>query len=204
MVRRPERFELIGGREPFDIVLVPHDTAWASRFARLRAELVRELAGIAVRVEHIGSTAVPELVAKPVIDVQVGVPDPDDEARLTPRMQALGYHLRVREPGEHRMYRTPARDVHVHAWAAGSDHERRHLVFRDWLRLSRDDRALYAATKQALAGRGWDSMNDYADAKGEVIAEIMARAEAWSRASNWVFPAPLATAAGAAARAAPA
>jgi GrpB-like predicted nucleotidyltransferase (UPF0157 family) len=194
VVRRPERFELIGGRERVDIMLVPHDTAWAPRFARLRADLVRELAGIAVRVEHIGSTAVPDLVAKPIIDVQVGVPDPDDEARLTPRMQALGYHLRVRERGEHRMYRAPARDVHVHMWAADSDHERRHLVFRDWLRRSPDDRALYAATKQALAGRSWGAMIDYSDAKGEVIAEITARAEAWSRASNWAFPPPLAAA----------
>jgi GrpB-like predicted nucleotidyltransferase (UPF0157 family) len=191
---RPEHFELIGGREAREIVLVPHDPAWAARFALLRSELLRALAGIAVRVEHIGSTAVPGLDAKPIIDIQVGVPDPDDEARLTPPMQALGYELRVREPGEHRMYRTPARDVHVHIWVAGSDHERRHLVFRDWLRRSPGDRELYAATKRALAKRAWSDSNDYADAKDEVIADITARAEAWARASGWAFPPPVPTA----------
>jgi len=111
---RPAHFELIGGREAREIVLVPHDPTWAGRFARLRCDLVDALAGIAVRVEHIGSTAVPGLDAKPIIDIQVGVPDPDDEAHLTPRMQAIGYELRVREPGEHRMYRTPARKPGAH------------------------------------------------------------------------------------------
>jgi GrpB-like predicted nucleotidyltransferase (UPF0157 family) len=188
VVQRPERFELIGGPETPNIVLVPHDPAWASRFARLREGLAHELAGIAVRIEHVGSTAVPGLDAKPIIDIQVAVPDPDDEPRLTPRLEALGYHLRVREPGEHRMYRNDARDVHVHIWVAGSEHERRHLVFRDWLRRSPEDRALYAATKHALAGRAWKTMNDYAFAKDDVIAEITARAEAWGRASGWVFP----------------
>jgi GrpB-like predicted nucleotidyltransferase (UPF0157 family) len=188
VVTRPEHHVLIGGPEPANIVLVPHDPAWASRYAHLWEGLVRELAGIAVRIEHVGSTAVPGLDAKPIIDIQVGVPDPDDEPRLTPRMEKLGYHLRVREPGEHRMYRNAARDVHVHMWFAGSHHERRHLVFRDWLRRSPEDRALYAATKHELAGRPWESMSDYAFAKDDVIGDITARAEAWARATGWALP----------------
>jgi GrpB-like predicted nucleotidyltransferase (UPF0157 family) len=190
-VERSERAALIGGSEPLEVVLVPHDAAWPSRFAELREALMRELAGIAVRIEHVGSTAVAGLDAKPIVDIQVGVPDPDDEPRLTPRMRTLGYELRVREPGEHLMYRNAGRDVHVHVWMAGSEHERRHLVFCDWLRRSPEDRALYAATKHALARHVWEDMNDYACAKDDVVAQITMRAEAWARASGWAFPAPL-------------
>ena len=120
-MERSERAGLIGGSEPREVVLVRHDAAWASLFADLRQALMRELAGIAVRIEHVGSTAVAGLDAKPIIDIQVGVPDVDDEPRLTPRMQTLGYELRVREPSEHLMYRNAARDVHVHMWIASSE-----------------------------------------------------------------------------------
>ena len=186
----PQDFELVGGPEAAPIVLVPPDPAWATRFAALRPGVVDALDGVAVRVEHIGSTAVPGLVAKPILDVQVGVPDPDDEAALTRRLAPLGMELRVREP-RHRMYRTPARDLHLHLWVAGSDHERRHLVFRDWLRRDAADRARYAAAKTELARRPWADMNDYAQAKNDVVAAITARAEAWAAASGWAFPAPL-------------
>lgn len=190
-------FELIGGRERRTIVLAPHDPAWSQRFAALRAELARGLAGVAVRIDHIGSTAVPGLDAKPIVDLQIAVAAGVagaaaaaaclDEAALTPPMVALGYELRVREPA-HLMYRTPARDVHAHVWIAGGDDERRHLIFRDWLRRSPADRALYAAVKHGLAAREWDDMNDYAAAKSAVIADITARADAWAVESGWALP----------------
>jgi GrpB-like predicted nucleotidyltransferase (UPF0157 family) len=97
---------------------------------------------VARRVEHIGSTAVPELAAKPVVDVMVTVDDPDDDLAFVPSLIGAGYRLRVIEP-EHRMFRTPTRDVHLHFWRAGSDDERRHLLFRDWLRENADDRERY-------------------------------------------------------------
>lgn len=185
-MQRPQ-FELIGGVERREIVLAPYDSTWARRAAALGADLAVALAGVAVRIEHVGSTSVPGLDAKPIVDLQVAVAASAaglDEAALTPPMSALGYELRVREPA-HLMYRTPARDVHVHVWVAGSDDERRHLLFRDWLRRTPADRALYAATKHALAKRDWDDVNDYAAAKSAVIAEITARAEAWALASGW-------------------
>lgn len=182
--------EVIGGRERRTIVLVPHDPTWAPRAAALGAAIAQVLAGVAVRVEHIGSTAVPGLDAKPIVDLQIGVRAIDDEAAFGPPLERLGYQLRVREPGEHRMYRTPARDVHVHLWVADSHDERRHLLFRDWLRRSPEDQARYAATKHSLAG-AWDDMNDYALAKGEVIAQITARADAWAARSGWTLPPPL-------------
>jgi GrpB-like predicted nucleotidyltransferase (UPF0157 family) len=83
------------------------------------------------------------------------------------------------------MLRTPARDVHVHLWRAGSDDERRHLLFRDWLRHSGDDRELYEAVKRELAAREWVDSNDYANAKSEVVRAIMSRAETWASQTRW-------------------
>lgn len=99
-------------------------------------------------------------------------------------MQDAGYVLRVREPG-HRMFRTPDLRAHVHVCATGSDWERRHLLFRDWLRRSSDDQARYAAVKLQLAGRGWEDMNEYAEAKSAVISEIYERAESWAATTGW-------------------
>lgn len=128
-----------------------------------------------MRVEHIGSTSVRGLAAKPIIDIDVSVSDLDDEEAWLPDLLTAGYVLRVREPG-HVMVRTPERDVHVHVCATGSEWETRHLVFRDWLRTHPDDRQRYEDVKRALAGREWADMNDYADAKDDIVAEIMARA----------------------------
>jgi GrpB-like predicted nucleotidyltransferase (UPF0157 family) len=122
-----------------------------------------------------GSTAVPGLAAKPIVDVLVTVDDPEDDAVIVPALHAAGYELRVREPG-HRMFRTPARDVHVHLWSDRDPQVDRHLRFRDRLRSSPEDRAAYERLKRALATRDWRDMNDYADAKGPLIEEILARA----------------------------
>lgn len=166
---------LIGGRERRDIVIVEADPAWPERFEVERTRIVEALGERALRLDHVGSTSVPGLAAKPVIDIDLSVADPDDEDSYVPALEAAGYVLRVREQG-HRMLRTPALDVHVHVCAPDSDWETRHLVFRDWLRTHPDDRDLYAAVKRDLAGREWDDMNDYADAKTEIIAAIVARA----------------------------
>lgn len=178
--------ELIGGVERRDIVLVPYDPVWPETFARHRERIVATLGDRALRVDHIGSTSVPGLTAKPVVDIDLSVVDPDDEADYVDDLVAAGYRLRVREPG-HRMLRTPARDVHLHVCAAGSRWERRHLLFRDWLRRDAADREAYVALKQHLATMRWPSMSAYADAKGPLIAEITERAEDWARADGWTF-----------------
>ena len=135
----------------------------------------------ALRVEHIGSTSVPGLAAKPVIDILVVVTDSADESAYLPRLEAAGYVLRVREPdwNEHRMLRTPERDVHVHVYSAGCPEVERTLAFRDRLRRNGDDRRRYERTKRELAAREWPDMNAYAEAKTEVIESILdaARAE---------------------------
>jgi GrpB-like predicted nucleotidyltransferase (UPF0157 family) len=165
---------LIGGREPVSVELATYDPRWPRRFDELHARVASALGATALRIEHIGSTAVPGLCAKPIVDILVEVDDPDDDGRVVPPMERAGFVLRVREPG-HRMFRTPARDAHVHVWPAGSPEAAAYLTLRDRLRADADDRELYAAAKRALAGR-WPDMNYYAEAKGQVIAEINERA----------------------------
>jgi GrpB-like predicted nucleotidyltransferase (UPF0157 family) len=174
--RPPLEEVLIGGRERRPIVLVPYDPTWPERFAAQRDRIHRALGPRALAVEHIGSTAVPGLVAKPIVDVLVAVPDVGDEPTTT-ALVAAGYVLRVREPG-HRMVRTPELDVHLHLWTQGDPEIDRHLRFRDRLRDSAEDRASYAQLKRALASRDWDDMNAYAAAKAPLIVQILARADA--------------------------
>jgi len=167
---------LVGGREPVTrITIADPDPAWAERFVVERERIRAALGPRAIAVEHIGSTSVPGLAAKPIIDVVLVVEDPEDDAVLVPALTAAGYELRVREPG-HRMFRTPARDVHVHVYAEGSPEIDAYLVLRDRLRSDAADRARYEAVKRALAQREWPDMNHYAIAKSDVIAHILANA----------------------------
>jgi GrpB-like predicted nucleotidyltransferase (UPF0157 family) len=165
---------LIGGVEKVEIRLVEYDPRWPSIFERHAAQIQRALAGLALRIEHVGSTSVPGLPAKPIIDIILVVTDSDDEAGYLPALECTGYELRVRAPG-HRMLRTPCRDVHIHVYSAGCDEIERCLVFRDQLRNKADDRELYASVKRQLVARDWVDMNAYAAAKGPVIESILAR-----------------------------
>jgi GrpB-like predicted nucleotidyltransferase (UPF0157 family) len=133
-----------------------------------------------VTVEHIGSTSVPGLAAKPIVDVLLVVEDSGDEASYLPALEGAGYVLRVREPGfeEHRMLRAPAKDVHLHVYSVGSPEIGRYLLLRERLREDEEDRELYARTKRELARRDWPSMQQYAEAKTEVIEGIISRAAA--------------------------
>ena len=172
---------LIGGRERRAIVLVEYDPEWPRRFEVERRRIRAALDSLVLRIEHIGSTAVPGLAAKPIVDILVGVEDADDEKVFGRALEAAGYELRVREPG-HRMFRTPARDVHVHVWNEIDPEVARHLRFRNRLRVSAEDRREYERVKRELVSQDWADMNDYADAKTEVIQAILARAEAGSPA----------------------
>ncbi len=168
--------EFIGGPEQRQIELVPYDAGWAERFLAEQSRIARALGPVAARIEHIGSTSVPGLAAKPIIDILVTVTDADDERPFRAPLEDAGYLLRVRER-QHRMFRTPEYDVHLHVWTAGSNDERRHIAFRDRLRAHVDDRSLYETTKRRLAAQDWPTMNDYALAKTEVIALILGRAD---------------------------
>jgi GrpB-like predicted nucleotidyltransferase (UPF0157 family) len=171
---------VIGEIEPQTIVVADYDPGWSVRFRHEEARIRAALGGAALSVEHIGSTSVPGLAAKPIVDVLLVVEDSGDEASYLPALEEAGYVLRLREPDfdEHRMFRTPAKNVHVHVFSAGSPEIDRYLLLRERLREDKGDRELYARTKRELANREWPSMQHYAEAKTEVIEGIIARAAA--------------------------
>jgi GrpB-like predicted nucleotidyltransferase (UPF0157 family) len=171
---------IIGEVEPQAIVVVDYDPAWPGRFRREEAKIRAALGEAALSVEHIGSTSVPGLAAKPIVDILLVVEDSGEEASYLPALEEAGYVLRVREPDfhEHRMFRTPEKDVHLHVYSAGSPEIERYLLLRDRLRENGEERELYVGTKRELARRDWPSMQHYAEAKTEVIEGIIARAAA--------------------------
>lgn len=169
--------KLVQGLRPTKVTIVDYDPVWPERFERRAAEL-REILGKRARlIEHIGSTSVPRLAAKPIIDIVVGIDDPDDEPAYLPALEAAGYEVRVREPG-HRCLRTgePGEPVNLHCYRPDDVETRRYLAFRDRLRASDADRDRYAAVKRELAKREWRDINYYAEAKRPVIFEILERA----------------------------
>jgi len=169
---------LIGGIEKRKIVIVDYDPRWPAQFQMHAEILSRVLGRKALTIEHVGSTSVSELAAKPIIDIDVLVDDSSDEAAYLPALVQAGYVLRVREPDwhEHRMFRTPELDVHVHIFSQGCVEFARHLAFRDRLRACKKDRLLYESVKRKLAREDWPDMNAYARAKTEVVEQIIARA----------------------------
>lgn len=169
--------EIIGGPQPLEIALHPSDPRWPDVFEQHRERIAQALEPSDVDIEHIGSTSVPGLAAKPIVDIVVAVVDITAEEDYLPPLIAAGYELRVREPG-HRLVRTPARDVHVHLYERGAAEIDEYLLLRDHLRADAADRALYENTKRTLLTRRWDDMNDYAEAKTDVIRAIKKRARA--------------------------
>lgn len=166
--------QVLGG--PVD--LAEYDPSWPVLFER-EAARIRAVLGDRVRLlEHVGSTSVPGLAAKPVIDILLAVSDSSDETAYVPPMEAAGYVLRIREPEwfEHRLFKGPDTLVNVHVFTTGSPEIDRMLAFRDWLRSHDEDRLLYERAKRDLAAREWKYVQHYADAKTEVVAAIVARA----------------------------
>jgi GrpB-like predicted nucleotidyltransferase (UPF0157 family) len=159
--------------------IIDHDPNWPTKFESHASIIDRALGSTALQIEHIGSTSVPGLAAKPIIDILVVVQDSTDESTYLPQLEAAGYILRVREPewNEHRMFKTPEHDVHIHIYSANCPEIQRNLIFRDHLRRNIDDRQRYEQTKRELAAKEWSNMNEYADAKTEVIESIIAAAQ---------------------------
>ena len=168
------------------VELAEPDPAWPGLFAR-EAEAIRDLLGDDVRLlEHVGSTSVPGLPAKPIIDILLVVDDSGDEPAYAPRLEAGGYILRIREPDwhQHRLFKGPGTNVNLHVFSVGSIEIDRMLGFRDHLRTHPDERATYLAAKLDLAARDWEFVQQYADAKSEVVEGIIARAHAEAEANS--------------------
>ena len=159
--------------------LAEPDPAWPEWYAREQDRIRNALGERAVQIEHVGSTSVPELAAKPVIDIVLVVADSADEATYVPDLESAGYRLRHREPSwyEHRFFGGhPA--VQIHVFSIGSAEVERMLLFRERLRSHPEDRELYQRTKRELAAARWSYVQDYADAKSAVVEQIIAKAQA--------------------------
>jgi len=166
------------------ILLVDYDPAWPGLFERENARIRAALGERVVQLEHTGSTSVPGLAAKPCIDMTLVVPDSSDEASYVSALEAAGYVLVIREPDwfEHRVFKGPDTNVNLHVFSPGCQEIERMVGFRDWLRTHDEDRDLYERTKRELATREWKFVQNYADAKTDVVEEIVARAELPPRA----------------------
>ena len=159
------------------IVIEDYDPAWAGRFAAEAALLGEALSGQIIAIEHVGSTSVAGLPAKPVIDIDLLIEDTADESRYVPALAEHRYWLVLREPWwyGHRMLVSPAEDVHLHMWPKDAPEPIRHRLFRDWLRSHPDDRDLYAEVKRRLARETVEHPGRYNLAKNDVIDDIYAR-----------------------------
>jgi len=165
------------------VEVVDYDAAWPGLFGREADRIRRALGERVLLLEHAGSTSVPGLPAKPIIDIVLAVPDSADEAAYVPDLERHGYVLRIREPDwfQHRVFKGPDTNINLHVFTHGCAEIERMLAFRDWLRANPADRERYAAAKRALAKRDWKYVQNYADAKTPVVADIMSRASSLLR-----------------------
>ncbi len=165
-------------RHDAPITLWEYDPTWPGLFSREERRIRTALGVRAIRVEHVGSTSVPDLAAKPIIDILLVVADSADESTYVPALEAEGYVLRIREPDwyQHRLVKGPDTDINLHVFSTGAREIDRMLAFRDLLRTNPDTRILYARAKRKLARRTWKYVQNYADAKSEIVERILASA----------------------------
>ncbi len=165
---------------PRPIAIVEPDPSWPARYEELATRIRDALGAAVLAVDHVGSTSVPGLPAKPIIDIDLTVADSTDEAAYAPALDRVGFRLRLREPGwhQHRLFVTTTRDVNLHVWSPDSPEAVRHLMFRDWLREHPADRAAYAAAKRDSAdasNAAGEAVMAYNQRKEPVIRDILDR-----------------------------
>jgi GrpB-like predicted nucleotidyltransferase (UPF0157 family) len=187
MTRKPETDEemaaiRVGGTvTPHNakIVLAPYDPAWPAQYEAEAAKIRSAIGEGALVLEHVGSTSIPGVSAKPIIDILLAVADASDEASYVPALTAQGYRLHLREPDweQHRVMKGERPAVNLHVFSVGSREIGRLLGFRDRCREHPEERRLYVETKRRLADRVWRHVQHYANAKGEVVEAIISRAE---------------------------
>jgi GrpB-like predicted nucleotidyltransferase (UPF0157 family) len=168
------------------LVVVDYDPAWPQTYARWRQRVAAALGPAVLGIDHVGSTSVPGLAAKPIVDIQVSVADLGDEPCYVPQLQAVGLVLRSRDE-LHRFFRPPAgqrHEVHVHVCAAGGRWERDHLLFRDFLRAHPAACLRYAEAKRASVRRWSDDGWAYTEAKTAVVLDILEQAKDWAAATG--------------------
>ena len=158
------------------IDLSEYDSNWPTRYLEIKDTITEALGDLVMLIEHVGSTSVPGLAAKPIIDIVLEVPDTDREIEYVPALENVGFWLRIREPDwyKHRLLKLD--DVNLHVFSHNCSETIRMLRFRDWLRSYPEERDFYLAKKRELASQVWKHVQNYADAKSEVVTAIISRA----------------------------
>ncbi len=172
------------------IIIKPYDTNWKDKFLKLAKPIKDELGDIALRIDHIGSTSIPHLQAKPVIDIQISITDFDLLPIIEPKLNQLGYIFHKDNPDKTHLFfreKNNERNVHIHIRKAHSFAEVFHLLFRDYLRSHKDECRLYEQTKLKLAKKFKHERAKYTEGKSDVIWDIMQRAYKWNQIIGW-FP----------------
>jgi GrpB-like predicted nucleotidyltransferase (UPF0157 family) len=169
--------EYLRGRDSLNgrVELVEYDARWPEIFSDLRADILSALGPSSSTLEHVGSTSVPGLAAKPVIDIVLLVNDSAAEETYIQQLEAVGFLHHLREPGwfEHRLLKHKVHEVNLHVFTAGCGEATRMIRFRDYLRSNQDGRNDYEQVKRKLADQRWTFMQDYADAKGKTIRALL-------------------------------
>jgi len=171
------------------IEISPYQAEWALRFADLGRSLRATLRDVAIRIDHIGSTAVLGLAAKPIVDIQVSVADFEPLDAFREPLEGLGYVFRADNTDRTKRYFREAPGTlrtHLHVRRSGSRGERSALLFRAYLRAHPDDATQYGNLKRKLADEYRDDRAAYTHAKGFYISDLMQRADRWSQAVEWV------------------
>ncbi len=170
-----------------------YDPLWATEFQHIGSRLREALGSAACRIDHIGSTSVIGLAAKPIIDVQISVQQLEPMSAYLAQLETSGYLWRKDNPEKTKRYfrEVPGqRRVHIHVRKHGSWHEQYALLFRDYLRSHREEQKLYETVKRELAVRYRESRHAYTDAKGDIFWEITRRADEWAKVTGWELGVP--------------
>lgn len=165
-----------------------YDPAWALEFKHLGSSLRKALGDVACRIDHIGSTSVEGLAAKPIIDIQISVRALEPVDSYLPQMEALGYVWHKDNPEKTKRYFREAlgqRRTHIHVRKLGSWHEQYALLFRDYLRLHSEDQGTYEAVKRNLAAQHRHNRHAYTVAKDDIFWEMIRRADRWAAETGW-------------------
>ncbi|GAA1080205.1 GrpB family protein [Nocardiopsis metallicus] len=173
----PQSRNLVNGR----VRISEPDPKWPYLFRQEDGRIRGALGDRVLALDHVGSTSVPGLPAKPCVDLLLVVADSADEAAYLPDLEAVGYSLVIREPDwyEHRVLKGPSINLNLHVFGQGCEEIDRMRLFRDYLTANAGARERYTAVKRELSERTWEKIQDYADAKTGIVRDLLAEAEAW-------------------------
>ncbi|MFE1167284.1 GrpB family protein [Nocardiopsis sp. NPDC058789] len=178
----PMARNLVNGR----VRLSEPDPKWPYLFRQEESRVRSALGDRVLSLDHVGSTSVPGLAAKPCVDLLMVVADSADEPAYLPDLEKAGYSLVIAEPDwfEHRVLKGPSVNLNLHVFSEGCEEVDRMRLFRDYLTADAGARERYTAVKRDLSERTWKRIQDYADAKSDIVLELLAEAEAWRALSR--------------------